>query len=77
MTSLKDRFYQKFPGYFEGAYYEKEDTNLGDELLSFIETEFEAIALELRQRATDLSSSNLERAEGFDDAAAIIRNKMK
>lgn len=29
-------FNKHFPEYFDGAYYEKEDTNLGDELKTFI-----------------------------------------
>jgi hypothetical protein len=33
--SIIQQFREKFPGYFESAYYEKEDANLQDELESF------------------------------------------
>jgi hypothetical protein len=46
---IEQRLQKHFPGYFEGAFYEKEDTNLGDELVDFILSELEAYKAELRK----------------------------
>lgn len=55
-----------FPEYFESAYYEKEDTNLGDELKRFIKQTHKDLLKKVREGVPQMRSVDMsERLDNF------------
>ena len=68
IMSWEKKLDEHFPEYFDGAYYEKEDTNLGDELKDFISTLLTSQKEALENRVDGLEKAIKEVLEYLPDS---------